>query len=244
MSASPLLTSATSVSLSGVWSSEPALDLIPLSQFSVAVRALGALDRGDDRPEVGLTRSQLELAPVLRAGQIQHRPGHLRGADLARVVDHHAEPAGDTNPVAVGRAVPRRHVGQRRADDLRQQATLIELLQPVRVLREEDVRRRTAALLLDLGGQHRLVVALDPNLDPGPLGERLDQRSRSSPRAGRCRASASGLHQPGRRTRASPTSCSSPRNRPARQPRRSREHRPRRPAPRAAPGKTGPPATG
>ena len=76
--------------------------------------AVGAVDRGDDRLEVRLTRGDSQLAFVLGVGQSQDRGRQLGLGDQARVVDEHAHPGRDPDPVALGRVVRARRLGQRR----------------------------------------------------------------------------------------------------------------------------------
>jgi hypothetical protein len=133
------------------------LDLIAFSQFRAASLPLACsieVTIGQKSVSPGASSS----LPLYFGSAIHHRLGHLRRRDLVGVVDHHAEAARHPEPVAVGRAVGGGDVGERRGVDLRQQPAIVELLEPVGVLGVEDVGGRAAALLLDLRGEHRLVV--------------------------------------------------------------------------------------
>ena len=171
----PWLTSLVIVSLSGTLSPFPALAFRPLSHASAAavplVRAI-ELTMG----QKSVSDGAISILPFhWGSASSQHRGRQLGGADLARVVHQDADAGRHADPLAVAwRCRPRaRWPGSTRRPW--PAGPVVELLEPVRVLGVEEVGRRAAALQLDPGREIVLVVVVDPDLDPGRLGERRDQ---------------------------------------------------------------------
>ncbi len=138
--------------------------------------ALAVDDRGHDGLEVRLAGSQAQLALPLGVGQVHHRGGEVGRLQLRGVVDDGRHPSRHAHPVTVGGVVLRRHPGQGGRVELGQEVLLLQGHQGRRVLGVEHVGRRARALLLDLLGQHVLVVGPDLDLDARLGLEGLDQR--------------------------------------------------------------------
>ncbi len=117
-----------------------------------------------------------DLPLPLRVDEVEHRVGDVALAQLVGVVDDHACSPGRADPAAVGIAEPRvdpveHGVGQRRE-------LLLDRAERARILREEDVGGRVAALLGDRRGELGAVriahLDLDARLRFEALEERLD----------------------------------------------------------------------
>ncbi len=132
--------------------------------------ALELDDRGDQRLEVRLGRGEGELALVAGVGEFEDRAGQLRRLQLGGVVDEHRDPSGDPHPDALRGVVARGDGAQRGRRGGRQQPVLTQRFQRRGVLGVEDVGRGLGALLDDLVGQRRLVVAAHGGLDPLKFG--------------------------------------------------------------------------
>ena len=106
----------------------------------------------------------------------EDRRRQLARGDQARVVDQHADPRRDADPVALRRVVPASGCARASRVDRREQALVLQVLERRRVLGVDHVGGRVRALGDDLVGERVLVVVADVDLDAGRLLEARDER--------------------------------------------------------------------
>ena len=158
MATPPRSTAATTPSSSSkVW----AFSSRPLSQASAAAFPLSAATALTSGRKSAVARRDADLALVGRPGEIHDRLRQLAGLDHRRVVGKHVFARQHADPVAFGRVVLRRNLGQRFCVDRREQALFREKLQLRRILGEINVRRRRRAFLGDLIGDFRSLSGFD-----------------------------------------------------------------------------------
>ena len=131
--------------------------------------------RCDHRLEVCLAWGERELAPVARIGDLKDMGRERALVDEARVVDEHADPRRDPDPVPPWRVELGRGARERRAVDRRQETSCLQVLESRGVLREDNVGWRTGPLRDDLSVENVLVVASDRDVYPGRLLECGDE---------------------------------------------------------------------
>ena len=115
-------------------------------------------------------------SPKARIGEVEDRVGQVGRVDQLGVVDEDPDPAGEPDPVAVGRVVLGRDRVEQRVGERLQPPGLVEKGDRARTLGDEDVGRRVVALGVDQQGQFARVAVADVDAEVVVLGELLEQR--------------------------------------------------------------------
>ncbi|MNE43316.1 hypothetical protein D3C80_1374860 [compost metagenome] len=127
--------------------------------------------RADDGLEVRTGRRCSPAALPVRAGQVEQRFGQVLLGQLVLVVDEHRGAGGDPHPLAMRRTIGRRHLRHGLRSDRREQAGIVHQHHRRRVLGEEHIGRRRAALLHDLVAHLAVAAIAQGDLDARVLAE-------------------------------------------------------------------------